>query len=61
LTLGKTTPGKREGERFEIAEGRSPEAEDSHWIKEDMCLQIINSGILTYKRNKSFRIESPEG
>jgi hypothetical protein len=58
--MGETTPGKCEGERFETVEGRCLGVEDSRWIKEERCLQIINSGILTYKGKQGLRVETPK-
>jgi hypothetical protein len=41
--------------------GQIPKVEAERSIEEDMCLQIINSGRLMYKRNESLRIEIPKG
>jgi hypothetical protein len=41
--------------------GKIPEVKAEPSIKEDRCLQITNSGRLSYERNKSLRIEILEG
>jgi hypothetical protein len=46
--------------KYENAEGRSPRAEDSHWIKEDRCQQIFHFGRYPVRRNEKLRFEISE-
>jgi hypothetical protein len=43
--------------KSENVEGRSPGAEDSHWIKEDICQQIFHFGRYPVRRNEKLRFE----
>jgi hypothetical protein len=52
--------------KSENVEGRSPRAEDSHWIKEDRCQQIFHFRRYPVRRNEKLRFEisgvwRPEG